>query len=825
MPASVSAERWAGFLASLLVVLHTAPARAAAQPAEAPPPRHVVSPRASGGDVQSSPDDIYWSTNFASPGFYYEIRAMAVYNNELIVGGAVSFIDGQPIDGIARWTGIGWMPLGSGIRGDSFYAYNVTALTVLGTDLIVSGEFDSAGGVPAPGIARWNGSSWSAMGSGPYGANAFASFGGSLYAGDYSGLHRWTGSAWVTVLSGEVDDLAIWNSQLVAVGRLTVNAVSGVPVAAYNGSAWSALASSTNSTPATVAAYGGDLYIAGMFTRVDGVVTIGVARWDGAAWRGTGLSFLGGPPLDADLEVYAGRLYLVGALTTPQGKGIVSWDGVGWSSPAGGVTSLDAWPGCALPWQGSLVVGGHFGGAGSVGAWGLAIWNGSVWSALGTRHLDAVDGYIYDFATWNGQLVAAGVLFATGDIAPAGGVALLDGAQWSGFTDAPGRADGTAPTVYTLAPAGTNLLIGGTFDQYHGAPLAHVARWDGSAWQGYGAGLNGTVRTLTFYEGQPVAGGEFTASGANPVTRVARWDGSTWSPLGAGFNGTVFALLVHGGRLYAAGGFTASGATPLAHIAAWDGSAWGPVGTGVSGTVYALASYAGQLVATGWFYVASGVSASRIASWDGTSWAPLGSGLTGDWDYEGGFGQDLLPFSGSLYAVGHFLFAGGIRSPCIARWDGAQWHALGSAIPLGNSTLGPTAYAVGALGTQVYVGGNFMQVAGKPSIGIARWEEPIASGVPETPLPIAELTAWPNPGRGVVTLRVALRQSDTVTLEIIDVQGRRVRRVASQALMEGDHLLAWDGRDDAGREVVPGVYLARLATRLGTTTTRVVRVR
>lgn len=259
--------------------------------------------------------------------------------------------------------------------------------------------------------------------------------------------------------------------------------------------------------------------------------------------------------------------------------------------------------------------------------------------------------------------------------------------------------------------------------------------------------------------------------------------------------------------------------------AAWDGSTWGPVGSGISGTVDALASYAGQVVATGAFYVASGISTSRIARWDGTAWAPLGSGLTGDWDYEGGFGQDLLPFGGSLYAVGHFVFAGDVRSPCVARWEGLQWHALGSAIPLGISTLGPTAYAVGALGTQVYVGGNFIQVAGKPSIGIARWEEPIPSAVPESSLPVAELTAWPNPSHGPVTFRAALRQADTVTMEIVDVQGRRVRRMTGQALPAGAHLLAWDGHDDAGREVVPGVYLARLVTRLGTTTTRVVRVR
>ncbi|MBK8982239.1 MAG: hypothetical protein IPM38_07930 [Ignavibacteria bacterium] len=42
----------------------------------------------------------------------------------------------------------------------------VHALTVYNGELIVGGQFTSAGGIPANYIAKWNGSSWSPLGAG-----------------------------------------------------------------------------------------------------------------------------------------------------------------------------------------------------------------------------------------------------------------------------------------------------------------------------------------------------------------------------------------------------------------------------------------------------------------------------------------------------------------------------------------------------------------------------------------------------------------------------------------------------------------------------------
>ena len=64
---------------------------------------------------------------------------------------------------IARWNGSAWSALGTGL-GNSYTP--VLALAVIGTNLYAGGEFQAAGGVPASSIARWDGRSWSALGSG-----------------------------------------------------------------------------------------------------------------------------------------------------------------------------------------------------------------------------------------------------------------------------------------------------------------------------------------------------------------------------------------------------------------------------------------------------------------------------------------------------------------------------------------------------------------------------------------------------------------------------------------------------------------------------------
>jgi hypothetical protein len=74
----------------------------------------------------------------------------------------------------------------------------------------------------------------------------------------------------------------------------------------------------------------------------------------------------------------------------------------------------------------------------------------------------------------------------------------------------------------------------------------------------------------------------------------------------------------------------------------------------------------------------------------------------------------------------------------------------------------------------------------------------------------------PNPSRsGRIAIRFGLALPGEVDLSIFDTQGRRVRRLAGGLLPAGDHLATWDGADDGGARVKPGVYYYRLITPAG----------
>jgi hypothetical protein len=69
------------------------------------------------------------------------------------------------------------------------------------------------------------------------------------------------------------------------------------------------------------------------------------------------------------------------------------------------------------------------------------------------------------------------------------------------------------------------------------------------------------------------------------------------------------------------------------------------------------------------------------------------------------------------------------------------------------------------------------------------------------------VSALPNPFRGSVNLSVDLNTSGPVLFDIYDNAGRLVRKLHSS-----NNSTTWDGRNETGNAVVPGVYFYRAAT-------------
>jgi hypothetical protein len=83
----------------------------------------------------------------------------------------------------------------------------------------------------------------------------------------------------------------------------------------------------------------------------------------------------------------------------------------------------------------------------------------------------------------------------------------------------------------------------------------------------------------------------------------------------------------------------------------------------------------------------------------------------------------------------------------------------------------------------------------------------------------------PNPFRTSTSIPFALPQRGTVTVRLIDLQGRVVRTLADAEFSAGNHEIHWDGHDDQGALVRAGVYFVKLVTHDGTAMRRAVFVR
>lgn len=84
------------------------------------------------------------------------------------------------------------------------------------------------------------------------------------------------------------------------------------------------------------------------------------------------------------------------------------------------------------------------------------------------------------------------------------------------------------------------------------------------------------------------------------------------------------------------------------------------------------------------------------------------------------------------------------------------------------------------------------------------------------PAVLAFAPVAPNPARGRVSLSFSLPAAGHARLAVYDTQGRLSRTVVDGPLAAGPHTAGWDLRDDSGRALAPGLYLARLATPAGT---------
>ena len=106
-----------------------------------------------------------------------------------------------------------------------------------------------------------------------------------------------------------------------------------------------------------------------------------------------------------------------------------------------------------------------------------------------------------------------------------------------------------------------------------------------------------------------------------------------------------------------------------------------------------------------------------------------------------------------------------------------------------------------------------LNISNPLNIGLCM-EPPVVEDAPETPPPVSVTALYPprpNPFNPRTTIRYSLAAAGPATIEIFDVQGRRVRRLIHGPQTAGPHEVIWDSTNDAGRKVGAGVYWYRLS--------------
>ncbi len=197
-----------------------------------------------------------WSLLIEDPGdFLWTPRALAIYNDELIVGGRLMIDESSGAQNVGRWNGDTFSPVGGGLND------SVLDLIVYNGDLVAGGIFTHSGDTSVPNIARWDGESWAPIGNGfDSGVGSLEIHEDELYAsGNFSrsgntitnGLARWNGSEWQSLGSGINSPARLYSDgDLLHIGG-SFSEAGNLPAANYT--TWSRLSTSisdeTNTRP------------------------------------------------------------------------------------------------------------------------------------------------------------------------------------------------------------------------------------------------------------------------------------------------------------------------------------------------------------------------------------------------------------------------------------------------------------------------------------------------------------------------------------------------------------------------------------------------
>ena len=253
------------------------------------------------GQGQSSPSDnalaiwdgVKWDS--LGNGTGANVRSIVSFQGELFAGGGL---------GVYKWDGTNWVVPGGGLNGAVFQLYSVDSL------LYAVGAFDTAGGMAANNIAKWDGVKWERIDTTIWGSliSCVISYRGDIYIGgnhfDLDGLvvgiARWDGAQWQPVgnaitVSSSVNCFEVFQDILYVGGIFQKNGGDpGDGIASWDGATWSDVGGGLPKWVSMVhdmEAIDSTLYVGGGFNVAGSISAQNIALWDGKSWCGLGSQF------------------------------------------------------------------------------------------------------------------------------------------------------------------------------------------------------------------------------------------------------------------------------------------------------------------------------------------------------------------------------------------------------------------------------------------------------------------------------------------------------------------------------------------------------
>jgi hypothetical protein len=293
---------------------------------------------------------------------------------------------------------------------------------------------------------------------------------------------------------------------------------------------------------------------------------------------------------------------------------------------------------------------------------------------------------------------------------------------------------------------------------------------------------------------------------------------------GGSFGSAMYVADFAIGNVYRSVGCTSG--TLFASIATPGSLAFPPTGSAYGDYLYACEASTGPLYRI--------TSTGTVSSWLALKTAYLRFGPGGTWGTELYATEMTTPPNGNIVRVS----SAGVVTPLVSGFwipEGFDWGFDGDLFaadagfgrimrvkPNGTATIFATLPGAAdvafrpseqALYVVSYLGGFYRIVHGS------------TTDVSDATLAEALLAVFPNPARGACALRYSTLTGGLTRARVVDVSGRLIRRLTEVWRPAGPQTLAWDGRDEAGASVSPGIYFAHVQVGRVSRTARVTIVR